>query len=76
MNLAEVLQDTELDWEYEISRWLGPVGAQLLGSSLRNPLDWLRDSAARCAGIWPTISAKSRARWSARPKPGALRRTG
>jgi len=45
MNLAEVLQDLELDWEYEISRWLGPVGAQLLGSSLRNPLDWLRDSA-------------------------------
>lgn len=45
MNLAEVLQDLELDWEYEISRWLGPVGAQLLGSSLRNPLEWARDSA-------------------------------
>ena len=45
MNLAEVLQDLELDWEYEISRWLGPVGAQLLGSSLRSPVDWVRDSA-------------------------------
>lgn len=45
MNLAEVLQDLELDWEYEVSRWLGPVGAQLLGSSLRSPVDWVRDSA-------------------------------
>ncbi|WP_313027045.1 ubiquinone biosynthesis accessory factor UbiJ [Pseudomonas lopnurensis] len=43
-SLAEILQDLELDWEYEISRWLGPVGAQLLGSSLRNPLHWLRES--------------------------------
>lgn len=45
MNLAEVLQDLELDWAYEISRWFGPVGAQLVDSSLRNPLGWLRDSA-------------------------------
>ncbi len=45
MDLAAVLQDLELDWEYEISRWLGPVGAQLLGSSLRSPVDWVRDSA-------------------------------
>mgnify|MGYP002716438007 CR=1 FL=1 len=52
MNLAEVLQDLELDWEYEISRWLGPVGAQLLGSSLRNPLDWLRDSAGSLRPAW------------------------
>lgn len=45
MNLAEVLQDLELDWEYEVSRWLGPVGAQLLGTSLRSPVEWVRDSA-------------------------------
>ncbi|MCF7201283.1 ubiquinone biosynthesis accessory factor UbiJ [Pseudomonas oligotrophica] len=44
MNLAEVLQDLELDWEYEASRWLGPVGAELLGRGLRTPAHWLRDS--------------------------------
>ena len=45
MSLAEILQDLELDWEYELSRWLGPLGAQLLGSGVRAPLGWLRDSA-------------------------------
>ncbi|MCQ4233892.1 SCP2 sterol-binding domain-containing protein [Pseudomonas stutzeri] len=45
MNLAEVLQDLELDWEYELSRWLGPVASQVLGSSVRAPLRWARDSA-------------------------------
>ena len=44
MQLAEVLQDLELDWEYEVSRWLGPVAGQLLGSSLRGPLAWARQS--------------------------------
>jgi ubiquinone biosynthesis protein UbiJ len=45
MSLAEVLQDLELDWEYEVSRWLGPVGAHLLGSSVRRQSEWLRQSA-------------------------------
>ncbi len=45
MALAEVLQDLELDWEYEVSRLLGPIATQLLGSSLRNQADWLRQSA-------------------------------
>ncbi|AJE13803.1 ubiquinone biosynthesis accessory factor UbiJ [Stutzerimonas balearica] len=44
MSLAEVLQDLELDWEYEASRWLGPVGAQLLGTGVRTPTRWLRES--------------------------------
>lgn len=44
MSLAEVLQDIELDWEYEASRWLGPVGAQLLGTGVRTPTRWLRES--------------------------------
>jgi hypothetical protein len=70
MSLAEVLQDLELDWEYEVSRWLGPVGATLL------------DQRARCAAVSaayqsvrqpatrtsPNTSAKNRAPWSARPK--------
>lgn len=44
MSLAEVLQDLELDWEYEASRWLGPVGAQLFGTGVRTPTRWLRES--------------------------------
>jgi ubiquinone biosynthesis accessory factor UbiJ len=27
MELAAVLQDLELDWEYELSRWIGPVAS-------------------------------------------------
>lgn len=45
MSLAEVLQDLELDWEYEVSRLLGPVATQLLASGLRGQTDWLRQSA-------------------------------
>jgi ubiquinone biosynthesis protein UbiJ len=45
MSLAEVLQDLELDWEYELSRWLGPVGAHLLGSGVRGQAAWARQSA-------------------------------
>ncbi len=45
MALAEVLQDLELDWEYEVSRLLGPVATQLLGASVRNQAQWWRDSA-------------------------------
>lgn len=45
LSLAEVLQDLELDWEYEVSRWLGPVGAHVLGSGLRSHTDWARQSA-------------------------------
>ncbi|WP_339487022.1 ubiquinone biosynthesis accessory factor UbiJ [Pseudomonas sp. EL_65y_Pfl2_R95] len=40
LDFAAVLQDLELDWEYELSRWLGPVGSQLLGSHLRSRVSW------------------------------------
>jgi len=40
MELAAILQDLELDWEYELSRWLGPVGSQLLGGHLRSRAGW------------------------------------
>lgn len=45
MSLAEVLQDLDLDWEYEVSRLLGPVATQLLGSGLRGQAAWARKSA-------------------------------
>ncbi|MGA4635552.1 ubiquinone biosynthesis accessory factor UbiJ [Pseudomonas solani] len=44
MELAGVLQDLELDWEYELSRWLGPVASQLLGAHLRSRVDWTTQS--------------------------------
>lgn len=40
LELAGILQDLELDWEYELSRWLGPVASQLLGSHLRSRVRW------------------------------------
>jgi len=44
LELAGILQDLELDWEYELSRWLGPVGSQLLGSHLRSRASWTRET--------------------------------
>ena len=45
MDLADILQNLELDWEYELSRWLGPVPTALLSGHLRSRRDWLAQSA-------------------------------
>ncbi|MFV3329445.1 ubiquinone biosynthesis accessory factor UbiJ [Pseudomonas sp. NY15437] len=44
LELADILQSLELDWEYEVSRWLGPVPTQLLGARLRGGVAWAGDS--------------------------------
>ncbi|MDY7562961.1 SCP2 sterol-binding domain-containing protein [Pseudomonas sp. 10B1] len=44
LELVGVLQDLELDWEYELSRWLGPIASPLLNGHLRNSARWTRDS--------------------------------
>lgn len=44
--LTAILQDLDLDWEYELSRWLGPIGARLLAVPLRGGLRWSRQSLA------------------------------
>ncbi|MEG8233297.1 ubiquinone biosynthesis accessory factor UbiJ [Pseudomonas orientalis] len=46
MDLAAVLQDLELDWEYDLSRWLGPVATQLLGGHLRSRSRWYQQGFA------------------------------
>jgi ubiquinone biosynthesis protein UbiJ len=46
LELVAVLQDLELDWEYELSRWLGPVASQLLGGHLRSRARWSAQSVA------------------------------
>ncbi|MEM8366870.1 hypothetical protein Q4R88_19185, partial [Morganella morganii] len=32
------------DWEYELSRWLGPLATQVLGSGLRDASRWSAQS--------------------------------
>lgn len=44
IELANILQDLELDWEYEVSRWLGPLPTALLSGHLRSHRDWLMQS--------------------------------
>ncbi|WP_342653874.1 SCP2 sterol-binding domain-containing protein [Pseudomonas sp. F3-2] len=45
LELVGVLQDLDLDWEYELQRWLGPVATPLIGGHLRNTARWTRESA-------------------------------
>ena len=42
--LANILQSLELDWEYQLGRWLGPLGAALLAGRLRSAAGWAGDS--------------------------------
>ena len=46
LDLVKVLQDLELDWEYELSRWLGPVGSHLVGGHVRSRANWSRRGLA------------------------------
>ncbi|KAF1010318.1 MAG: hypothetical protein GAK32_01552 [Pseudomonas fluorescens] len=46
MDLAAVLQDLELDWEYELSRWIGPVATQLVSGHLRSRTRWYQQGFA------------------------------
>lgn len=50
MALADVLQGLELDWEYELSRWLGPLPTALLGGHLRLRAQWARRGGERMLG--------------------------
>ncbi|AIR88408.1 ubiquinone biosynthesis accessory factor UbiJ [Pseudomonas cremoricolorata] len=47
LDLVGVLQNLELDWEYELSRWLGPVATSLLAGHLRQRAGWTREGLAR-----------------------------
>ncbi|RMU30274.1 SCP2 domain-containing protein [Pseudomonas amygdali] len=44
LELVGILQDLELDWEHELSNWVGPVASQLFSSRLRNSGRWTRES--------------------------------
>ena len=47
LDLVAVLQDLELDWEYELARWLGPVPTALLAGHVRLRARWTRQGLAR-----------------------------
>lgn len=44
LELAGILQSLDLDWEYQLSKWFGPVASGLIGSHLRSRVDWARNS--------------------------------
>lgn len=44
IELSDILQSLELDWEYELSRWLGPMPAALLGQFVRKGRGWTDQS--------------------------------
>ena len=46
MALAQVLQDLELDWEYELSNWIGPVATALIAGHLRSRANWYQQGFA------------------------------
>ena len=41
-----MLQDLELDWEYELSNWIGPVATALIGGHLRSRANWYQQGFA------------------------------
>jgi ubiquinone biosynthesis protein UbiJ len=47
LTLAEVLQELDLDWEYELQKILGPVATGLLAGHLRNRADWAREGLGK-----------------------------
>ena len=40
MELAAILQDLKLDWEFELSRWIGPVATALIAGHVRSRANW------------------------------------
>jgi ubiquinone biosynthesis protein UbiJ len=44
IELSDILQSLELDWEYELSRWIGPVATALLGQFVRKGRGWTDQS--------------------------------
>ncbi len=45
-SLTEILDDMQLDWEFQISQWLGPLASSLISSHLRSRAAWLKSGAS------------------------------
>lgn len=46
MELAAILQDLELEWEFELSRWIGPVATTLIAGHVRSRANWYQHGFA------------------------------
>ena len=46
VNLSTILQDMNIDWEYQLQQWVGPVAAGLAGSHIRQRSQWAGDNIA------------------------------
>ena len=46
MELAAILQDLELDWEFELSRWIGPFATALIAGHVRSRANWYQHGFA------------------------------
>lgn len=47
LDLVKVLQDLDLDWEFALQGWLGPVPTALLAGHLRQRAGWTREGLTR-----------------------------
>lgn len=45
LELAEILQDLQLDWPYLLQQWVGPLAAGILTSAAHSSTEWTRQSA-------------------------------
>lgn len=46
MEFAQILEDMQLDWQYLLHRWLGPVAAGLISGHVEQRSGWLKHNAA------------------------------
>lgn len=42
VEFSSIIQDLQLDWEYLLQQWLGPVASSLLAGHIKQRADWLR----------------------------------
>lgn len=45
MEFAQILEDMQLDWQYLLHKWLGPVAAGLISGHIGTRASWLKQSA-------------------------------
>ncbi len=48
VQLADIMQDMNIDWEFQLQQWFGPLAAGLIGSHLRQRGQW---TAANLASL-------------------------
>ena len=49
LDLATIVQSLELDFDFALSQWLGPVATHLVGSTVRRGIGWGTSSVASIA---------------------------